>query len=75
MIFNNQYNKLKENNRKYDEFAHKLIAESLKRWSGSNPMIQDKIIERLKNPQDSLDSKVNLLNSSIYLQTCRFQKY
>jgi hypothetical protein len=38
-------------------------------------MIQDKIIERLKNPQDSLDSKVNLLNSSIYLQTCRFQKY
>lgn len=34
VLLNSQYNKLKEKNRKFDNIAHSLIAEALKRWIG-----------------------------------------
>lgn len=33
VIFNTQYNQMKESNKKFEGFAHNLIAESLKRWA------------------------------------------
>jgi Ran GTPase-activating protein (RanGAP) involved in mRNA processing and transport len=33
VIFNTQYNQMKDSNRKFEGFAHNLIAESLKRWA------------------------------------------
>tara|TARA_B110000285_G_C14964842_1_gene533525 strand:- start:108 stop:260 length:153 start_codon:yes stop_codon:yes gene_type:complete len=33
VIFNTQYNQMKTANKKFEGFAHKLIAESLKEWA------------------------------------------
>jgi len=46
---------MKEANKKFEGFAHNLIAESLKRWAQQSNFVADKLTERLKNPLDSLD--------------------
>ena len=49
---------MKESNKKFDEFAHNLIAESLKKWSMDSEFVQDKLKQRLENPVDELDTKI-----------------
>lgn len=36
VVFNTNYNQMKQNNSKYDGFAHNLIAESLKKWASGS---------------------------------------
>lgn len=55
VLLNSQYNKLKEKNRKFDNIAHSLIAEALKRWIGQNTYLLDKLKVRLSHPKDKLD--------------------
>jgi len=49
---------MKDNNRKFEGFAHNLIAESLKRWAQNSNFVADKLRERLKWPVDELDRKI-----------------
>ena len=49
---------MKENNKKFEGFAHNLIAESLKRWAKHSPFVADKLTERLKHPIDDLDFQI-----------------
>ena len=49
---------MKESNRKFDEFAHNLIAESLKKWSKESQFVQDKLKQRLENCVDELDQRI-----------------
>ena len=49
---------MKEANKKFEGFAHNLIAESLKRWADQSNFVDDKLKERLKNPLDALDEKI-----------------
>ena len=58
VLFNTQYNQMKEANKKFQGFAHNLIAESLKRWATQSCFVADKLKERLKNPVDELDQKI-----------------
>ena len=59
VLFNTQYNQMKEANKKFEGFAHNLIAESLKRWATQSNFVADKLKERLKNPLDELDQKIS----------------
>ena len=47
-----------ETNRKFEEFAHQLIAESLLKWSAKSQFVSDKLVQKLKNPVDPLDKKI-----------------
>lgn len=47
-----------ETNRKFEEFAHTLIAESLLKWSDKSQFVSDKLVQKLKNPVDPLDIKI-----------------
>ena len=58
VLFNTQYNQMKEANKKFEGFAHNLIAESLKRWATQSNFVADKLKERLKNPTEELDQKI-----------------
>ena len=58
VLLNSQYNKLKEKNRKFDNIAHSLIAEALKRWIGQNSYLLEKLKVRLAHPKDKLDEQV-----------------
>lgn len=58
VIFNTQYNQMKDSNRKFEGFAHNLIAESLKRWANHSNFVADKLKERLQHPLDDLDKKI-----------------
>jgi Ran GTPase-activating protein (RanGAP) involved in mRNA processing and transport len=58
VIFNTQYNQMKDSNKKFEGFAHNLIAESLKRWANHTQFVADKLKERLKWPLDDLDKKI-----------------
>lgn len=49
---------MKDSNRKFEGFAHNLIAESLKRWANHSRFVADKLAERLKKPQDELDKRI-----------------
>lgn len=64
VIFNTQYNQMKDANRKFEGFAHNLIAESLKRWAQNSNFVADKLKERLNWPVDELDRMIGevLLN-------------
>ncbi|CAI2377761.1 unnamed protein product [Moneuplotes crassus] len=58
VIFNTQYNQLKESNRKFEDFAHELISECIKRWASTSDFVIDKLMIRLKHPQDELDRQI-----------------
>ena len=58
VIFNTQYNQMKDNNSKFDGFAPMLIAESLKKWASHTKFVRDKLIERLSQPEDDLDRRI-----------------
>ena len=49
---------MKDSNRKFEGFAHNLIAESLKRWAQNSNFVADKLKERLKWPVDELDRMI-----------------
>jgi hypothetical protein len=49
---------MKDSNKKFEGFAHNLIAESLKRWARQSNFVFDKLKERLKYPHDDLDVKI-----------------
>lgn len=49
---------MKESNKKFEGFAHNLIAESLKRWANQSNFVADKLQERLLCPLDELDKKI-----------------
>lgn len=49
---------MKETNKKFEGFAHNLIAESLKRWATHSNFVADKLKERLKQAHDDLDKKI-----------------
>jgi hypothetical protein len=49
---------MKESNRKFEGFAHNLIAESLKRWAKQSGFVFDKLKQRLQQPSDELDEKI-----------------
>jgi hypothetical protein len=38
---------MKISNKKFEGFAHNLIAESLKRWASQSSFVADKLLERL----------------------------
>ena len=50
---------MKDSNRKFEGFAHNLIAESLKRWAAQSAFVAAKLQERLVFPLDELDVKIN----------------
>lgn len=58
VIFNTQFNQMKEQNKKFDGFAHTLIAESLRKWAGQKNFVAAKLDERLRKPIDELDRKI-----------------
>ena len=74
VLLNSQYNKLKEKNRKFDNIAHSLIAEALKRWIGQNSYLLEKLKVRLAHPKDKLDEQVgreratNISDCGIYVR-------
>lgn len=43
VIFNTQYNQMKDSNKKFEGFAHDLIAESLKEWARESEFVKDKL--------------------------------
>eukprot|EP00352_Strombidinopsis_acuminata_P001156 CAMPEP_0176341346 /NCGR_PEP_ID=MMETSP0126-20121128/2305_1 /TAXON_ID=141414 ORGANISM="Strombidinopsis acuminatum, Strain SPMC142" /NCGR_SAMPLE_ID=MMETSP0126 /ASSEMBLY_ACC=CAM_ASM_000229 /LENGTH=66 /DNA_ID=CAMNT_0017686109 /DNA_START=1522 /DNA_END=1722 /DNA_ORIENTATION=- len=49
---------MKDSNKKFEGFAHQLIAESLKRWALHSNFVAEKLKERLKWPLDELDRKI-----------------
>jgi hypothetical protein len=49
---------MKDANKKFEGFAHNLIAESLKRWANHSKFVADKLTQRLKNPKDELDKRI-----------------
>ena len=46
---------MKDSNKKFEGFAHHLIAESLKRWAHQSNFVAVKLEERLRHPLDKLD--------------------
>ena len=59
VIFNTQYNQMKDSNRKFEGFAHKLIAESLKEWASKSTFVQEKLNQRLHiDNKDELDALI-----------------
>lgn len=49
---------MKENNSKFDGFAPRLIAESLKKWASHTKFVRDKLMERLSQPEDNMDRRI-----------------
>ena len=50
---------MKDSNKKFEGFAHDLIAESLKEWALESKFVQDKLDQRLKiDNKDELDDKI-----------------
>lgn len=49
---------MKDSNKKFEGFAHHLIAESLKKWAGQKNFVAAKLEQRLKCPIDELDEKI-----------------
>lgn len=49
---------MKESSKKFEGFAHNLIAESLKRWATQSSFVSEKLKERLMNPVDDLDKQI-----------------
>ena len=49
---------MKDSNKKFEGFAHNLIAENLKKWAHRSIFVADKLKERLKHPLDDLDRKI-----------------
>lgn len=49
---------MKESNRKFEGFAHDLIAESLKEWASHSKFVKAKLEQRLQNTIDALDIKI-----------------
>lgn len=49
---------MKDSNKKFEGFAHHLIAESLKRWANQSDFVAVKLEERLRHPLDELDSMI-----------------
>ena len=49
---------MKDANRRFEGFAHNLIAESLKRWAHHSNFVAEKLKERLRHPLDELDSLI-----------------
>ena len=71
MVFNNEYNQMKNTHSKFkDDAGIKLLCESLRRWGISNPVIKHKIINRLKTPIDDMDLKVY-----IYIYIFRYLRF
>ena len=58
VIFNTQYNQMKDSNRKFEGFAPELIAKSLQRWGQQSGFVAAKLQERLHCPLDDLDVKI-----------------
>ena len=58
VIFNTQYNQMKDSNKKFEGFAHKLIAESLREWASHSKFVKAKLDQRLKAPIDELDKRI-----------------
>jgi len=56
VIFNTQYNQMKDSSKKFEGFAHNLIAESLKRWASQSTFVSEKLKERLMFSTDALDT-------------------
>ena len=52
------YNSIKSNHRKYEGFAHNLIAEVLKKWAQGSHFIAHKLEQRLKSPVEQLDADI-----------------
>lgn len=46
---------MKESNKKFEGFAHNLIAESLKRWAKNSTFVADKLRQRLTQEEKELD--------------------
>jgi len=49
---------MKDSNKKFEGFAHNLIAESLKKWAGHSKFVAAKLEQRLRAPIDELDEKI-----------------
>ena len=49
---------MKDSNKKFEGFAHHLIAESLKRWAHQSNFVAVKLEERLRHPLDALDQMI-----------------
>jgi len=49
---------MKDSNKKFEGFAHNLIAESLKKWAGHSTFVAAKLEQRLRAPLDELDEKI-----------------
>lgn len=56
VIFNTNFNAIKQSNEKYEGFAHHLIAEQLKKWASTDKFISAKLEQRLKSPKDEIDT-------------------
>lgn len=49
---------MKDTSKKFEGFAHNLIAESLKRWASHSTFVSEKLKERLLEPVDTLDAQI-----------------
>ena len=49
---------MKDSNKKFEGFAHNLIAESLKKWAAHSKFVAAKLEQRLRCPVDELDRKI-----------------
>ena len=58
VVFNTNYNSTKFGHKKYDGFAHNLIAESLKKWASGSLFVAKKLEQRLRAPVDETDQQI-----------------
>ena len=49
---------MKDSNKKFQGFAHNLIAESLRKWASHSKFVAAKLEQRLRAPIDELDEKI-----------------
>ena len=49
---------MRDSNKKFEGFAHTLIAESLKKWANHSKFVAAKLEQRLQAPIDELDEKI-----------------
>ena len=49
---------MKDSNKKFEGFAHDLIADSLKQWAGHSKFVAAKLEQRLNAPIDELDEQI-----------------
>ena len=59
VVFNTNYNQMKQSNAKYEGFAHNLIAEKLKKWAKDSTFVAQKLEQRLKFPVDLIDQQIS----------------